>query len=293
MILSCSRRTDVPAFYAEWLGERLREGFCVVPNPFNPKQESRLSLQPEDVDAIVFWTRHARPLFPLLGELDRRGYRHYFLYTITGYDRRLEPRVPALSVALETFRELARRRPAGSVVWRYDPIVLGEAYPPEEHLLRFREIASALEGHAKRVVISLMDLYRKTERRVAEVLEWGSEVAREPEDWPGLDELLAALAGIAREHGLTIEACSEARDFSALGIERAKCIDDRLLTELFGGEWPAKKDPGQREACGCVPSRDIGVNDTCLFGCRYCYATRSHAAARRRRAEHDPHAPTI
>ncbi len=290
MIVSASRRTDIPAFYAQWLGERLGAGSCEVPNPFNPRQVSRVSLRPEEVDAIVFWTRHARPLFPLLAELDRRGYRYYFLYTIIGYDRRLEARTPPLEVALRTFRELAERRPAGSVVWRYDPIVLGAAYPPEEHLRRFETIAASLEGRARRVVISLVDLYKKTERRVGKVLEWGGEVAREPDRYPGLDEFLARLAQIARRHGMSIEACSEGRDLTGLGIGATKCIDDRLLRELFGGDWPTRKDPGQREHCRCVPSRDIGVNDTCLFGCRYCYATGSHELARRRHAEHDPRA---
>jgi len=289
VILSCSRRTDVPAFYGRWLEERLRAGYCLVPNPRNPKQVSRVSLRAEDVDAIVFWTRHARPFLRVLPELDRRGLRHYFLYTITpGYGRRLEARTPPTEVACEAFTELARRRLPGSVVWRYDPIVLGEAFPPEWHLRRFRAIAAALEGSARRCILSLMDTYHKTELRVGAVLEWERDVVRDAERFPGVEELLAGLARIAAEHGIRVEACSEDRDLSSLGIGRAKCVDDRLLAELFGGEWPHGKDPGQRPLCGCIPSRDLGVSDTCLFGCRYCYATRSHELARRRHAEHDP-----
>ena len=294
MILSCSRRTDVPAFYGRWLEARLRAGFCTVPNPRNFKQISRVSLLPEDVDAIVFWTRHARPFFHVLPELDRLGLRHYFHYTIAGpYDRRLEPRTPPLAIAIESFKELAHRRLPGSVVWRYDPIIVGNAYPGDMHLEHFQHVASELEGRARRVVISLMDNYRKTERRVGRVLAWEDEAVREAEQWPGLDELLAGLARIASEHGMVIEACSERRDLSELGIGRAKCVDDRLLAELFGGEWSTRKDPGQRADCRCIPSRDIGVSDTCLFGCRYCYATRSHALARKRRAEHDPEAESL
>jgi len=125
MIISASRRTDIPAFYSEWLGRRLAAGFCTVPNPFNARQIARVSLRAEDVQAFVFWTRHARPIFPLLPTLERRGTPFYFQYTITGYGRPVERRVPPTPVAIATFRELAARLPPGAVVWRYDPILVG------------------------------------------------------------------------------------------------------------------------------------------------------------------------
>ena len=293
MIISASRRTDIPALYAPWFAERLRAGFCRVANPFNPRQISRVSLRPEDVDAIVFWTRHPRPLFDVLPLLERRGYRFYFQYTITGYGRPIERRTPPLEVALRTFTELADRRPPGSVVWRYDPILIGASLPVSEHLARFRRIATALEGRARRVVVSVVDLYRKTERRVGAVMPWDRDLLREPRSWAGLPAFLAELATVAGEHGMAIESCAEEADWSALGIGATKCIDDRLLTELFGGAWPVTKDRGQRPACGCIPSRDIGAPDTCTFGCRYCYATRSDALARKRRREHDPTGPAL
>ncbi len=286
MIVSASRRTDIPAFYSEWLGNRMEAGWCDVPNPFNPKQVTRVSLLPKDVDAIVFWTRHARPMMPLLPPLGER-YRFYFQYTITGYGRPVEARTPPLDVAAATFRALAERLQPGSVVWRYDPILVGNAFPFSEHLTRFASVAEQLEGHTRRVVISVVHIYRKTERRLRALYSFGDELNREPATDPGLPKFLSQLVGIAREHGMAVEACAEGRDYSALGIGKTKCVDDRLLGQLFGGEWPACKDSGQRAECRCVPSKDIGMVDTCPFGCAYCYTTRTDELGRRRHREHD------
>jgi hypothetical protein len=293
MIISASRRTDIPAFYSEWLRNRFDAGYCTVPNPFNAKQIARVSLRPEDIDAVVFWTRHARPAFPLLEHLDSRGVRYTFHYTITGYGRPAEASTPSIEKATNTFRELAARLPAGAVIWRYDPILLGDAFPVAGHLERFRAIAARLERHARRVVIAVVHVYRKTERRLSALYTWGEELCREPHDHPALPELLTGLATIARDHGMTIEACAQPRDWSELGIGPTRCIDDRLLGELFGGEWPTRKDPGQRPECGCIPSKDIGMVDTCTFGCAYCYTTVSAATAERRRREHDPSSPSL
>jgi len=293
VIISASRRTDLPAFFAPWFAARVGAGWCEVANPFNPRQVSRLSLRPEDVDAIVFWTRHARPLVPFLPELDRLGFRYTFQYTITGYGRPIELRTPSVEVACRTFLDLAARLRPGSVVWRFDPLLVGDAFPARAHLARFHAIASRLEGHARRVVLSVVDPYRKTRRRLGRIFRWGEDLAEEPFAWAGIDDLLAGLAEAAREHGLVPEACAEARDLSPLGIAPTRCIDDRLLGDLFGGTWPSRKDPGQRPACRCIPSRDVGAPDTCGFGCRYCYATTSDEAARARRRRHDPLDPSL
>jgi hypothetical protein len=288
VIISASRRTDIPALYAEWLGHRFNEGFCRVPNPFNAKQVQEVSLRPADVDAIVFWTRHARPIFPLLPKLMDGGYRFYFQYTITAYGRPLERRTPPVDVALSTFRALAEQLPPGAVVWRYDPIFVGPAFPLAFHVAQFEKMAAALDGAARRVVVSVVELYRKTERRVGELYVWGEQVERVPDASPETPEILCRLKEIAERHGMTIEACGREQDYTPLGIGKTKCVDDRLLRELFGGAWPSKKDPGQRPACRCISAKDIGMTDTCTFGCAYCYATRSDELARARRRGHEP-----
>ncbi len=293
MIISASRRTDIPAFYSEWLGRRLQAGFCLVPNPFNAKQVARVSLRAEDVEAIVFWTRHARPMFRLLPLLERRGAPLYFQYTITGYGRPVEQRTPPLEVAVATLRTLSRRLPAGAVVWRYDPILIGAAFPFEWHLERFRRIARELEGFVERVVVSVLQPYRKTSRRLGKLFSWDSELSPEPAREPGLEDLFGSLARAASEHGMTVEACAQERDYSSVGVGPTRCVDDRILGALAPGPWPAKRDTGQRAACRCIPSKDIGMVDTCVFGCAYCYATRSDELARRRRRQHDPSAASL
>jgi hypothetical protein len=293
MIISASRRTDIPAFYSRWFWRRVQAGFCTVPNPFNPKQIARISLRTEDVDAIVFWTRHAQPIFPVLPSLDRLGYRYYFHYTITGYSKPIEARTPPLSVAIRTFQRLARLVRPGAVIWRYDPIVSGSAFPAREHLSRFSTIAQHLEGYTNRVVISLLDVYRKTERRVGAIYRWDTELIKHPTVDTQLFDLLSKMAGVAKGHGLAIEACAQEEDFSQIGIPRTKCIDDRILSSLFGGIWPSDKDAGQRKNCCCIPSKDIGMVDTCAFGCAYCYATRSDELGRKHYRQHDENAPSL
>jgi len=294
MIISASRRTDIPAFYAEWFRNRLEAGFCTVPNPMNTTQVAWVSLRPADVDAIVFWTRNPKPLFPTLETLDRQGILYYFQYTITGYGRPVETSNPPVDTAVCTFRELAGRLPPGRVIWRYDPILLGEEFPPAMHIERFRSIAERLAGHTDRVVISLVDLYRKTLRRMGKILQIGTALSAEPEAEREAESLLGELARIANGCGMEMESCAEKADYAHLGIGHTKCVDDRLLRKFAPDrEWPSKKDKGQRKLCGCVVSKDIGIPNTCLFGCAYCYATSSNAAAAKRYREHNPASPSL
>jgi hypothetical protein len=292
MIISASRRTDIPAFYAEWMIHRLREGYCTVANPCNRNQVSSVSLRPEDVDVIVFWTRNPRPLLPYLEELDSRGYRYYFQYTILAYPRELERHAPPLATAIETFRGLSERLGSRRVIWRYDPIVFTGLTPPAFHRENFQRLAESLRGCARRSVVSIVDMYRKTESRLNE-LE-GTTAAIRPCEAADFEKLMRDLAELARANGMDIVSCAEEIDLRPFGIRPGKCIDDEVITEAFPGvDVPRKKDPVQRTACGCVVSRDIGMYDTCLHGCQYCYATKSFAQARVNFSAHDANSPSL
>ena len=150
MILSVSRRSDIPAFYAEWFIRRVRAGYCLVPNPFYPQQVTQISLAPQDVEVIVFWTRNPRPLFPYLAELDERGYRYYFQYTLLNNPRAIDPKVPAMATAIQTFRELAERIGPQKVIWRYDPIVFTQLTDEAFHRQSYERIAQSLQGQIGR-----------------------------------------------------------------------------------------------------------------------------------------------
>lgn len=291
MIISASRRTDIPAFYSQWLMNRIRAGYCLVVNPFNARQVTRVSLDPRDVDVIVFWTRHPRPMLPHLAELDRLGYRYTFQYTLLGYPRTIDPSAPPLGTALSTFRDLSRLIGPDRVTWRYDPVFISSLTDPSYHRRRFTEIAGALRGLTRLVVVSMMERYRKVEKGLKRLEALGIR----PLDLAGaeLDSLLEDLAGAARRNGMRIGACASERDLTPLGIEPGRCIDAEALSRTFGIQLAPSKDPSQRRTCGCTVSRDIGAYDTCVFGCVYCYATSSLERARAFRRRHDPDAESL
>jgi hypothetical protein len=296
MIISASRRTDIPAFYSEWFMNRIRAGYCTVPNPYNRDQVAVVALKPENVDVIVFWTRNPRPLFPHLAELDRRGYQYYFQYTVMDNPRAVDPKSPPVQAAISAFKELAGLVGTDRVIWRYDPIVLSAATPPEFHAMVHARIAEALAGLTPRNVISIVDIYRKAQKRLDQLRQQGIVVeAVKPHSMPAMaGELLRQLSRTAEACGMEIASCSEDLAMRPYGIQPGKCVDDDYIARTFGLRLPDKKDPSQREACGCVVSKDIGMYDSCLFGCQYCYATSSFERARRNHDdEHHVDSPSL
>lgn len=291
MIVSASRRTDIPAFYGEWFMNRIEAGFCTVLNPFNPKQESHVSLRPGDVDVIVFWTRNPAPLFAHLRQLDDRGYDYYFLYTLLAYPRQLEPNGIPEEESVETFRRLAGMIGPDRVIWRYDPIVLSSLTDAGFHRRTFARLASALRDSTSRCIISLADAYKHTEARLCPLKESGVKFQRYTKT--ALSRLLPPMVEAANGNGMTVSGCAEEADLSVNGIRPGKCIDDEYIRAVFGRDVSHRKDPGQRPACRCVESRDIGAYDTCWRGCLYCYATRSPARVEQNRRRHDPCATAL
>lgn len=291
MIISASRRTDIPAFYSQWFMNRLRAGYCLVVNPFNARQVTRVSLDPRHVDAIVFWTRHPRPMLRHLPELDRLGYRYTFQFTLLGYPRIIDPSAPPLATALSAFRDLASRIGPERITWRYDPVFLSSLTDPSYHRARFARIAEALSGLTRFCVVSTMERYKKVEKGLRKLATRGVRPLGFAEK--ELDDLFADFAGVARRNGMRISACASARDLTPLGIEAGRCIDAEALSRAFGIELAPSKDSSQRRACGCTVSRDIGAYDTCVFGCVYCYATNSRARARANRHRHDPDSESL
>jgi hypothetical protein len=276
VIISASRRTDIPAFYSAWFMERIRAGYCHVPNPYNPKQVAEVSLKPQDVDVIVFWSKNPAPLLRYLPELDARGYRYYFLYTLNNYPTELEPKVPSAQERIKSFRRLSEFVGPKRVIWRYDPIIISNRTDYSFHEQTFTALAKELSGFTQRVIISIADFYRKTDRRLAALQAEGYVFNKTPDEQPALIQLLQRLKDITAQHGMPIQTCAE--DHAAAGVPAGACIDAQLIHALWGIGNPGK-DPYQRGLCGCAKSKDIGINNTCLHGCPYCYATCSDQAA--------------
>ncbi|MCG9582588.1 DUF1848 domain-containing protein [Vibrio tubiashii] len=284
MIISASRRTDIPAFYHRWFMNRIREGFILTRNPFNASQIKRVSLEPQHVDAIVFWTRNAEPLIKHLPKLSEFNY--YFQYTITGYPKALERHLPSTYQSIETFMRLSDIIGPSKIIWRYDPILVSNLTPLSEHKRKFHKIASLLAGKTYKVVISFVDLYTKTEHGLKSVpsLNYRDLTANQGE----LNDLCMFMVEVCQQYNLAIETCAEGIDLTDIGIQPGKCIDDELLKHLFGIDTAHRKNPNQRTECSCVKSIDIGSYNTCLHGCKYCYATYSETSVQKNRLKHDP-----
>ncbi len=277
-IVSASRRTDIPAFYAEWFAQRIREGYCRVANPFNPSKIREVSLRPEDVAAVVFWTRNTRPLRPFLAEMDDRGYNYYFLYTITGYPKHYEPGMPSSDECIDEFLTLAGRIGPEKVIWRYDPVVLTPELDTDYHRRNFTKLSRRLSEGTKSVVINFVKMYRHNR---AALSDCGYTEPSASES----DILVSMFAETASSAGVVIQSCG--RRECGTGIEEGKCIDEKRLRDLFGLELQARKDPGQSKECRCIGSVDIGRYGTCCHGCRYCYASGRTPRATRRYAMHN------
>jgi hypothetical protein len=281
-IISASRRTDIPAFYTPWLINRIRAGFCVYPNPLYPSKSYRVSLQKHDVLGIVFWTRHAAPLIPYLPELDKAGFAYYFQYTVVGYPRELDLRSPPLETAMKTFCELSQKIGADKVIWRYDPIILNHELTVAWHQENFRRIADGIAHATQRIVVSVVDPYAKTRRRIGTT---DDGVFYKPDDYT---DLLRWMVAEASARKMRVQSCAEA-SLNIAGLTVGGCVDASLLYPIGGRGNPVKvRLHKQREGCLCHQSIDVGVNDSCGFGCQYCYATKSHDKAMETLKSHNP-----
>lgn len=294
MIVSASRRTDIPAFYGRWFERRLSEGFALSVNPMNPKQVRRVSLTRRDVDLFVFWSKQPEPFLHCLSRLEARGFRSLFLFTLNDYPRPIEPRLPPLEKRIETFLRIADMLGPERVVWRYDPVVLSNVTPPEYHAEHFSRLAERLNGSTVRVAVSFMSMYRKMRRRLA-ALERAHSIrcidART--EMGALAQTARALAAGAQQNVMQIYSCAESVDLSPYGIPAGACIDPALASRIAGRSIGAARDGGQRGGCRCVKSVDIGAYDTCRFGCAYCYATSSEGAVQRNIVQHHAESPAL
>lgn len=281
MIISASRRTDIPAFYSEWFMNRLKEGYALIPNPRNPNRLGRVALSPENVDCIVFWTKNPANMLGRLSELDAMGYAYYVQFTLTPYDRSMEPNLPSKAELLRTFIEMADQIGALRSVWRYDPVVVDDKHGVGWHVEQFSAICGKLRTYTERCILSFVDPYKSLCDRHRALTD---------------DEMIGIASGfskIARRCGIALYTCAEEIDLSRYGIGHSACIDQKLIEKTAGYRITAKKDANQRAACRCIESVDIGAYDTCPHGCTYCYATSSPKTVLRRVNEHDPRAPML
>ena len=328
VIVSASRSTDIPAFYAKWFINRLAAGYAVWYNPFN-QQPMKISF--EKTKVVVFWTKNPAPLIPYLHELDERGIHYYFQFTLNDYEvENFEPNVPALEERVETFKRLSALIGKERVIWRFDPIIMTSRLQPRDILKKVWKIGNLIKGCTEKLVFSFVDVksYRKVQNNLIKDTD---SFTRETIDMaePTDEQIREIVEGLAklREHwkhedgwDLALATCAEKIDLEEYGVEHNKCIDgelmDRLFAndkeliyylrtgklpepDLFGGipELPSEaknlKDKGQRKLCGCMISKDIGMYNTCRHLCAYCYANTSRNVVMSNKAKHSDESESI
>lgn len=284
MILSASRRTDIPAFYLKWFFKRLKEGSVLVRNPMNHRQVSCVELSPSVIDCIVFWTKDPTAILDRLDLLS--DYQFYFQITLNAYGKGIERNLPEPEKIADSFRRLSDRIGSRKTLWRYDPIIITDEMDMAFHCRQFKYLAERLEGSTGRCTISFFDKYLKTERNM-------KGLKQKEADGLLMTEMAKRLNEIAVKHRIQMYSCCEDIDPDETGVRRGSCIDGGLISEIIGKPLKAAKDKNQRSGCGCVESVDIGAYNTCGFGCIYCYANFSDASVKSSRLRHDPDSPLI
>lgn len=327
VIISASRSTDIPAFYAKWFFNRLAKGYCVWVNPFN-RQKMYVSFKRCKV--VVFWTKNPEPILPYLSQLDERGIHYYFQVTLNDYVwEGFEPNVPNVERRIETFRRLAERIGKERVIWRFDPLILTPTITPRTLLNRIWKIGNGLKGYTDKLVFSFVDVkaYRKVQ---SNLIKETACFTKENVETAELNEVqrqevvegLVKLRDIWRAEGwnLTLATCAEETGLERYGIGHNRCIDGELMERLWGedkelvyylhtgklpepdlfGEIPPipmerknLKDKGQRKVCGCMVSKDIGMYDTCRHFCVYCYANTSRECVLWNKARHSDESESL
>ncbi len=287
MIVSASYRSDIPAFYGAWFLKRLAAGACRVVNPYGG-QVHEIALTPEAVAGFVFWTRNPGPFRAALREVARRGFPFVVQVTATGYPRALETSVLAPGHIVALVEEIHAGYGPRAAVWRYDPVLITSATPPNWHRRNFTTLARGFAGKIDEVVFSFAQIYAKTRSNLNRAARSHDFTWNDPAQ-ADKRALLAELAAIARDLGLKPTLCAQT-DLLSPGLEAARCIDAERLSEIAGRPIAARAK-GNRPGCLCAESRDIGAYDSCPHGCVYCYAVRRPELAKRNHRAHDPDSP--
>ncbi len=282
MIINTGQRTDIPAFYAEWFANRLREGFVLVRNPYNPKRVTRYRLAPDVVDLIGFCTKNPQPMLKHMDLL--KPYRQFWHVTVTPYGKEIEPRVPNKLKVLDSFRRLSDLVGPDRVCWRYDPVFISGDYPPERHVRAFEYMAKTLCSCTKAAVVSFIDLYEKTGRNFPE--------ARPVASWDRLT-LGKAFSEIAARYGMTLRPCAEGDELAQFGADCSGCTTVAILERAVGGRLKVPAHAPARKECACYLGGDIGAYNTCGHLCRYCYANYDADTVRNNMRNHDPNSPLL
>jgi len=284
MIITASRRTDIPAFYSEWFANRIKEGYVLARNPRFGTNISKIILRPELIDCMIFVTKNPARILDKLGILDR--FNFLFQYTLNPYGPEIEQGLPSLDARIDLFIELSKRIGKKKSIWRYDPILLAEKVTPEFHIRNFERIAVKLKGYTDTCIISFIDIYKSAKGRLDKA---GVRAPDETE----MRTIAAGISATAGKCGIQMATCAEAVNLDEFGISHGKCVDDELVSELFGVRVRSGKSKPLRKDCACAKSIDIGDYNTCMHNCIYCYANFNRKLISGNLAKHKRSSPLL
>lgn len=283
MIINTGGRTDTVHYYTPWLLNRFKEGFVYVRNPMFPEKIAEYSLNPETVDCVLFCSKNYEPILPYIKNIGKR-FNVYCCCTITAYGKDIEPNVPSIMESIKTLTELSNIIGRNRTAWRYDPVLLTQDYTISRHLAVFEEIAAALAGRIDRCIFSFAEMYKKVSVNMPEL---GALTSEE------MNAAARGLGSIAAKYGIPIQTCGTNESYASYGIMPSGCITLNMLGRANGVQFKELKHRGMRKGCGCIESRDIGAYDSCISGCRYCYANTSLAKAIANHSLHNPDSPML
>ena len=282
MILNTGSRTDIPAFYSEWFMERMRQGFVMARNPFDPKRVIRYDLDPKTIDCIVFCTKDPSKMLKHIEEL--KDYHMYWNVTITPYGKEIEENVPYKKDVMDSFIELSKKVGIDNIVWRYDPIFLNERYTLDYHLLIFEKMASYMKGYCNACIISFIDLYEKTKRNFPEAREVSFE---------DQCKLTEGFVKIGKKYGMVIRLCHEDKQLERYGADASGCLNKEILEKAIGEKLDVKPNIETRQGCNCLLGNDIGAYNSCMHFCKYCYANFDKKLVMENMKKHDQKSPLL
>ena len=282
MIINTGCRTDIPAFYSKWLINRVRSGYVMVRNPYNPNQVTKYSLDPNIVDCLAFCTKNPEPILKYLDELNK--YRQFWFVTITPYKKDIEPNVPDKEKVIESFKKLSKYVGINSIAWRYDPIFINNEFTVSKHIESFKKIAEKLKGYTKDCTISFVDLYEKVKRNAPDI---------KPPSKKEQIEIAKAFVKIGKENDITIHGCCEGNFLSEYGVDCKGCMSQEIVEKSIGTTLNPPKKKNIREGCNCLMGNDIGSYDSCGHLCKYCYANSNKRLVKENMKKHIETSPFL
>lgn len=283
MIVNVGGRTDIVNYYSEWLINRIKEGFAYSRNPLFPNNISKISLKPEDVDCLMFCSKNYKPILKYMKEINEK-YRIICHYTITAYDKDVEPYVPSIDESIKILIELSKIVGKEKVLWRYDPILLTKKYTVEKHLETFEYMAKQITPYVQRAIFSFVEMYKKLEYNMPEINPFTED---------DKVKILKEIGKISKKYNLYIQTCGTDENYEQYGIHVSGCTTTEILERANNVKYKNVKEKPMRKGCHCIPSRDIGTYDTCLNGCKYCYANKRPELARKNVKLHDKNSPLL